>query len=216
MQPLLLVGAGGLAREALAIAAAAGFEPIGILDDNASRLPYPVGGVRVVGPIDDALGYPEAQLLVCVGSGRARERIVGRLGRLGVGTERFPTLVDPSVRNPGGSPVGAGSILLAGVAITADALLGDHVVVMPNSTITHDCALADFATLAAGVSLGGGTTIGRRATVGMNASVRQHVSVGADATVGMGAVVLEDVPAGETWVGVPAARLGYARTGGAP
>ena len=28
--------------------------------------------------------------------------------------------------------------------------------------------------------------------------------LGADATVGMGSVVLDDVPAGETWVGVPA------------
>ncbi|GAA1956433.1 acetyltransferase [Agromyces allii] len=215
MHPLLVIGASGLAREVIAVAPEAGLDPVGIVDDDASRLPYPVGGVRVVGTIDDVLAFPDALLLVCIGSGAARERVVARLARRGIDRLRYATLVDPSARNAGASPIGAGSILLAGAVVTTDALIGEHVVVMPNATITHDCLVGDFATLTAGVSLGGGVTVGRRATVGMNASVRQHVSIGSDATIGMGAAVLHDVPAGETWVGVPAAPMRYARVGGA-
>jgi acetyltransferase-like isoleucine patch superfamily enzyme len=97
-----------------------------------------------------------------------------------------------------------GTILLDGVVVTADAAIGRHVVIMPNCTITHDDVVEDFATLAAGVSLGGSVRVGEAAYIGMNASVRQGLNVGVAATVGMGAVVLDDVPDGASWAGVPA------------
>jgi acyl-[acyl carrier protein]--UDP-N-acetylglucosamine O-acyltransferase len=78
---------------------------------------------------------------------------------------------------------------------------------MPNVTLTHDVVVEDFATLCAGVSLGGSVTVGSRAYVGMNASVRERLTVGADSVLGMGAALVSDLPAGETWVGVPAAGL---------
>lgn len=213
MESLIVVGASGLAREVFPVARAVGLDPIGILDDAAATLPRMIGGVLVVGTVDDAPFFPEDRLLVCVGSGLARERIVARLTELGVAMQRYAVVIDPSVRNPGDCPVGPGSILLAGVVITADAVVGGHVVAMPGATITHDCVVDDFATLAAGVSLGGGVRVGRAAYVGMNASVRQGVAVGEGATIGMGAVVLGDVPSNETWAGVPAAPLFHAALG---
>ncbi|WP_125778239.1 acetyltransferase [Antribacter gilvus] len=206
--PVLLVGASGLAREVLAVLREAGRPVAGILDDRHADLPSQVGGVRVLGGTDDAGEYPGAGLLLCIGPGRGRAAVRERLAAAGVGDGRFATVVDPSVRNPAGCPVGAGSILLAGVTVTADAVLGQHVVVMPGVTVTHDCVVEDFVTFAAGVSLGGGVRVRRGAYLGMNASVRPGVIVGAGATVGMGAVVLTDVPDGQTWAGVPARQLG--------
>ena len=209
MAAVLILGASGLAREVLPVLREQGREVLGILDDRHATLPRTVGGVPVLGGIDDAGFYPDAEVLACVGPSPGRESVVGRAERAGV--TQWATVVDPSVRNPGGCPVGSGSILLAGVAITADAVLGDHVVAMPQVTITHDCLVRDFATLAAGVSLGGGVRIGRAAYLGINACVRPGVTVGAGATVGMGAVVLNDVPNDETWAGVPARVLGAHR-----
>lgn len=208
MSDLVLIGASGLAREVLAVVRESGtHRAIGVFDDAPGRLGAHFDGVPVIGPIAELAGYRHADAVVCVGSGRSRESIVQWLAQTGVRGIRFATIVDPSVRNPGGCPVGAGSILLANVSITADAVVGEHVVVMPGCTITHDNVLDDYATLASGVSLGGGVRVGRGAYLGMNASVHPGVRVGIRATVGMAAAVLRDVPDNETWAGVPAHAL---------
>ncbi|MBO1769117.1 acetyltransferase [Agrococcus sp. TF02-05] len=199
---LLLVGASGLAREVIGT----GVAVAGILDDDAALHGTLVGGVPVLGSTDAALGRNE-RLLVCVGPSRSRRDVVARLRALGVERDRFATIVAPSAIVGRSSTVGRGSILLDGVVVTADARIGDHVVIMPNCTVTHDDVLEDFATLAAGVALGGGVTIGEASYVGMNATVRQGVRVGAEATVGMAAAVVRDVPGGQTWAGVPARAL---------
>lgn len=204
MSGLLLLGASGLAREVLA----AGITGVvGILDDDAALHGAEVGGVPVLGAIGDAARRDE-QLLVCVGPSAGRREVVRRLSRSGVGAERYATYVARSARVGSTSDVGAGSILLDGVVVTADATIGRHVVVMPNSTVTHDDVIDDFATLTAGVALAGRVHVREAAYLGMNAAVRQGVVIGARATVGMGAVVVRDVPEGETWAGVPARRMG--------
>lgn len=200
---ILLVGASGLAREVLA-AGVTGV--VGILDDDADLRGADVSGVPVVGSVDDAVERDE-QLLVCIGPSQGRVSVVHRLRELGVDDERYATYAARSARIGSTSDVGGGSILLDNVVVTADASLGEHVVVMPNCTITHDDVLENFVTLAAGVALGGGARIGEAAYLGMNASVRQGCRIGAGATVGMGAVVLTDVPDGQTWVGAPAREL---------
>lgn len=212
MAALLVLGASGLAREVLPVLREQDREVLGILDDRHADLPRTVGGAPVLGGVDDVALYPDAEALACVGPSAGRAAVVARATRLGA--TRWATVVDPSVRNPGGCPVGAGSILLAGVTVTADAVLGEHVVAMPGTTVTHDCLVEDFATLAAGVSLGGGVRVRRAAYLGMNAAIRPGVVVGAGATVGMGAVVLSDVPDEETWAGVPARALARPRGGG--
>jgi sugar O-acyltransferase (sialic acid O-acetyltransferase NeuD family) len=207
-RPVLLIAASGLAREVLPVVRESGRAVLGFLDDRHLELPRTIGGAPMLGGIDDIPLYPDADVLVCVGSGAGRERVVERLSGLGVDPSRYATIVDSSVRNPAGCAIGAGSILLAGVVITADAVVGAHVVAMPHVTITHDCLIDDFVTLAAGVTLGGGVRVGRGAYLGMNASVRQGVSIGPGATVGMGAVVLTDIVDSGTWAGVPARPLG--------
>ena len=162
----------------------------------------------MLGPVDAAADIFHTELLVCIGPSAARRGIVRRLEAAGFDGAHQATFIAQHAQVGTTSTVGSGSILLDGVVVTADAVLGKHVVVMPNVTITHDDRIEDFATLAAGVALGGGVRVGEAAYLGMNASVRPGVRIGAEATVGMGAVVVDDVPAGETWVGVPARKLG--------
>ncbi|GGK71285.1 NeuD/PglB/VioB family sugar acetyltransferase [Ornithinimicrobium pekingense] len=205
MDDLLLVAASGLAREALAVVRALGqHRVVGVLDDDTRRHGARLDGVPVLGGLDQARRHPEAQLLLCAGSGASRSSLAARLS---VEVERYATAVAGTADLAVGTDVGHGTIILGGVIATASVRVGAHVVLMPNVVLTHDVVVADFATLAAGVTLGGHVQVGEAAYLGMAASVRQHVRVGPGATLGMGAVLLEDLPAHQTWAGVPARSL---------
>lgn len=208
MNRLLLIGASGLALEAINIVRA--LDPrteLRILDDDPARWGSDVGGVPVVGDVDKVLDYPDHQVIVCVGHGSLRRRIVDRASRRGLVQGRFATLLHPAIRLPDGCTVGGGSILMEGVVLTAGVTVGHHVLMMPHVTLTHGNTVHDHATLCAGVALGGDVSVGAGAYVGMNACVRERLHVGRDATLGMGSVLLEDLPDGETWVGAPARRM---------
>ena len=205
MTGLLLVGASGLAREATAVAVMLQHDgPVSIVDDNPATWGTLHGLTPVLGSVELVTDVVDHDVMLTLGKGRHRRRVVVRLDMLGMDPERYTSLIHPRIVLPGSCSIGKGSIALDGVVLTADVEVGRHVVLMPQVTLTHGCTVHDFATLCAGVSLGGDVEIGEAAYIGMNASVREGVHIGADATVGMGAVVLHDVPAGETWVGVPA------------
>lgn len=223
-ESLLIVGAGGFAREAAqavrdAAAAhlAAGRAPrwrlTGHLDDDPALHGRNIDGVPVLGGSALAREQPAARVVVCVGSPRdyaVRARLVRRLA---LPEDRYATVVHPTAALSGSSVLGAGSVLLAHCVLTAAVRVGSHVAVMPHAVLTHDDTVGDFATLASGVRLGGGVRVGRGAYIGAGALVREYTEVGAWSLTGMGSTVLADVPPGEVWAGSPARRL---RAAGGP
>ena len=213
---LVIVGAGGFAREtAQAVRAARTFgggpELLGHLDDDPALHGRAVDGVPVLGGCELVHGLlrdrPGLRVVVCVGSPRdyaVRARLVRRFG---LPDQCYATVVHPTAAVSASSSVGPGSVLLAHCVLTAAVRVGAHVAVMPQAVLTHDDEVGDFATVASGVRLGGGVRLERGAYVGAGALVREYAVVGAWSLVGMGATVLGDVPPGEVWIGGPARRL---------
>jgi len=205
VRDLVIVGAGGFARETAAAAGPA-WRVRGFVDDDPALLGTTRAGLPILGPVADVAGM-DAAVVVCVGNPRnyaARRQIVERLG---LPARRWATVVHPSVSIGAGSRVGPGSVLLAGTVLTADVTVGWHVAVMPQVVLTHDDRVGDYATIASGVRLGGGVVVDDGAYVGAGALVREGVKLGAGSLVGLGSVVLRDVPPEETWAGNPARRL---------
>jgi serine O-acetyltransferase len=79
--------------------------------------------------------------------------------------------------------------------------------VFPWATIGADCAIHHVCTIGAG-SRPGGLVIGDHVMLGCHTCVLGPVTVGDGAKIGAGAVVVSDVPAWATAVGVPARVVG--------
>ena len=206
---LLLLGAGGLAREVLAAVRLLSekWTPIGALDDDPKRHGADLDGIPVLGDSNLVGEFADAAVVACVANAHRPTDRLSVVRRLNLPEDRWATVVHPAACIAGGSILGPGTVFLAGVVVTAPLRIGAHVVVMPHVLITHDDDIADGVTLAGGVSLGGAVAVGECAYLGQRAVVREMLSIGAAAVVGMGSVVLQDVPAGEVWAGVPARRI---------
>lgn len=212
MRDLVIVGAGGFAREtAAAVRAVNEVRPAwrlrGFLDDDPALHGTERSGVPILGGIGHLASLPAAAVLVCIGNPRhygTRERVVGRLA---LPADRYPTLVHPTAQIGSGSLIGPGTVLLAGVVLTADVTVGAHVAVMPQAVLTHDDVVGDYATIASGARIGGTAVLEPGSYIGAGALIREGVTIGARSLAGMGSVVLTDVPPDEIWVGNPARKL---------
>jgi sugar O-acyltransferase (sialic acid O-acetyltransferase NeuD family) len=211
MEPLVIVGSGGFAREtAETVASINALRPtwrlLGFVDDNAELHGSSVDGVAVLGPVEQVATL-DAFVVVCTGSPSnyfSRKRIVDRLA---LHPERYATIVHPSAQLAPSTTIGRGTVVLATAVATASVSVGSHVAVMPAAVFTHDDVVDDYATLGSGARLAGGVVVGEGAYIGSGALVREGSSIGAWSLVGMGAVVTHDVPSAEVWAGVPARRL---------
>jgi sugar O-acyltransferase (sialic acid O-acetyltransferase NeuD family) len=208
MQRVVLIGAGGHAREALDVVDALNeerrrYEPLGFVVEEGFAAPGTiVNGLPILGGFD-WLGEHAAEVeTVCaVGAPELRLRLAEKARRAGA---RFCNLIHPSVTLTRHVHFGKGVIVAAGVALTNQIRIGNHVHVNLHCTISHDCVVGDFAYLAPGARVTGKVTLGEGCYVGAGAVIGDGRTVGAWSTVGAGAVVVDDVPADATVVGVPA------------
>jgi acetyltransferase-like isoleucine patch superfamily enzyme len=102
--------------------------------------------------------------------------------------------------------IGPGSTLMRGVI--GDTEIGDGTKIGNGVNIGHGVHVGVHCLISAHVTIGGSAVLEDRVVVWQNACIANGVRIGTGATIGMGAVVLKDVPAGETWAGNPARRIG--------
>ena len=147
----------------------------------------------VRGPLDVILSYPGFHAIVAY-------RVFHALHRAGV--PLLPRWLSHVTR------------FLTGIEIHPGATIGHNVFIDHGMGVVmgETAEVGDGCTIYQGVTLGGTSlkhvkrhpTLGKNVTVGANACVLGAILVGDNARVGSGSVVVRDVPANATVVGIPA------------
>ena len=180
-----------------------GYRLIGFVDDMRIKHDTKVHGYPVYGR-EAFMRWPEANVLAVPGSPtsyKMREQIIASLG---IGADRFATVIHPSAIVSPRAKLGCNVLIMAGAVITSNAVIGDHVCVLPNTVIHHDVIIGAWSLIGSNVTIAGHVTIGNNCYVGSGVSIMNGLHVGNGALVGIGSNVIRDVVAGDKVVGNPA------------
>jgi sugar O-acyltransferase (sialic acid O-acetyltransferase NeuD family) len=206
LRPLVIVGAGGHAREVHQLvrdinATSPTWEVLGFAVGPEFRRDERVHGLPVL-CLTELSTRRSATLALAIGAPEARRRLDASLRE--IDCFAFATLVHPRASVGDHVSLGEGCMVFNGCVVTTDVTLGRHVHLNTCATVSHDSRLADFTTLGPRACCCGGVHLGEGAELGAGAVVLPRVAVGAHCLVGAGAVVTKNLAEGATASGVPA------------
>ena len=208
-KPLLIVfGAGGHGRVAADAALCSGAFARVVACDRATTtwgtelLP----GVPVLSPAELATLSEPLAVHVAIGNNPVRRQEADKLAAE-LPQATLVSIVHPRASVAATARIAPGCLLTAQCVVGPMAELGIGAIVNHGAVVDHDCRIAAWTHIAPGVKLGGAVQVGEAALVGAGSTVLRNLRIGADATLGAGAVLLQDLPDGESWAGVPARPL---------
>jgi sugar O-acyltransferase (sialic acid O-acetyltransferase NeuD family) len=207
MKDLVIWGAGAVGRQITQIvedqnAVKATWNLVGYIDDDTSKINESIAGFPVLGDYHWLSSRNNTYVALGIGSPSSLFSAYQKLQDMQ--HTSIATLIHPSVWRARRVEIGQGSIVYAGTIIDPDVKIGFGCVINKGCTIGHDAVLGDFVSLAPGVNLGGSIQVGCGSYFGMSSATIQGVSIGDWSVIGAGAVVVKDLPANVTAVGIPA------------
>lgn len=205
MRDLIILGAGGYARETMAlINRIHKYRIINFYDETiAEGFNITVHSIPVIKSLEKFRKLPPSNrpaLISAVGNPTLKKRWAEEF----TDDFEFITVIDPDARIGPNIKIGVGSIITSGCILTVDVVIGNHVNINLNCTIGHDSVIGDFCDLAPACNISGNVTIKEGVSLGTGAIVIPKKIINAWSVVGAGAVVVSDIPEKVVAVGVPA------------
>lgn len=141
------------------------------------------------------------EVIVATGDNRLRQIRLQILEEYGI---PIATIIHPSAIISPTAHVNHGSTILANAVIHTLARIGTGCIINTGAIVEHDCVIKDFVNMSPNCAMAGHCSVESRAFLGIGSTLSPAVTIGEDAVIGAGAVVLTDIPAHATAVGVPA------------
>lgn len=193
LEPVIF-GAGGFAREVQAEVKKYCGDVLKMYVDDQ----YWVEGLFRISEFD-----PEYQaMLIAVGNPDDKRKLLAKLPENTI----FWNYTSPNAY-VGDVKMGTGNFICAGVIITTNVTIGNHVHLNLQTTVGHDSVIGDFSTTAPSVNISGNVNIGSGVYLGTKCSIREKISICDDVVIGLNSGVVKDIVESGIYIGTPATKL---------
>lgn len=204
---MLIVGAGGFAKEVLEVCRQHDeLSQLCFYDDiNIHGADFLYAKFPVLKTADAARQYfkdTDNRFTIGIGKPALRQRMVHKFQDLG--GVLVSTISLKADIGTFGVQIGEGANILDGVKISNDVIIGAAPIIYYNSIITHDVRVGDFVEISPDVKILGRAVIGDFCHLGAGSIILPDVQIGNNVIVGAGAVVTKNLPDNCTVVGIPA------------
>jgi sugar O-acyltransferase (sialic acid O-acetyltransferase NeuD family) len=197
---VLLVGAGRFAEEITDLALDAGVVVAAWIEGLDPGRADPSHDPPILWVDNQAVFEPDLPVLPAIGA-VGRRALVERLVDEG---RSLATVVHPSAVVARSAILEPGCVVFPGVVVGAQSSIGRGTILNRGSLIGHHVTVGEGSFIGPGANVGGGVVLGAEVQVGIGAVIRDGRRVDDRSIVGAGAVVVGDVAAAVTVVGVPA------------
>lgn len=202
---LIIIGAGGLAREVFDLAHVCygtnpNFKVKGFLSDKPSNVEE-YGYPQVLNTVEN-YEIEQADTFFC-GIGNPKDRMKTTQIILSKGG-KFINLIHPKAIISPSAKIGSGVAIKAYSSVASEVFIGDFVYLQSSVIIGHDVKIDDYCHVNSFSFFAGSVHVEKLCTINAGAKIIQNVKVGSGATVGMGSVVLRNVKSETTVFGSPA------------
>ena len=213
MKKLIVVGAGGLAREVKFLVETINsieslYDFQGFVVSDLSQIHATDSEKEIIGDLS-YFNKSDEEVAVAIGIGTPSARLkIGNQLLKEHPNLLFPSLIHPNVTYDKTScKIEPGTVICASCALTVNIQIKQFAYLNLCCTVGHETVIGPGCVLNPTVNVSGGVNIGAGVLVGTGAQILQYINVGENAIVGSGACVVKDVEPGITVVGIPAKPL---------
>jgi sugar O-acyltransferase (sialic acid O-acetyltransferase NeuD family) len=147
---------------------------------------------------------PTYKVLAVPGSPTSYMHRADVISSLDLDSDRFITAIHPKASLGKNVKIGYNCLIMAGVVLTSNACLQNHVCVLPNTVIHHDVVVNDYTLIGSNVVVAGGVRVGANCYLGSGTNVINGIQIGAFALLGLGSNVVKSVASNIKVAGNPA------------